>query len=345
MQIIQSPEKLRKRTALFVAEGMKRGYTFYEVPESKRIKVEKDGKGFTFTGLPVAKHFTDTKEKKRFIHKDLKKKKMSECGLPVPKTYAVISHSELNTFNFSTLSLTFPCVVKPVDSSLSKNVFTDVNGLDEVKKLCLVIAGTKKDILIEEQVSGVDFRLLVVAGTFVGCVERRAANVVGDGLSTISELIAKKNTEPFRGKRDDIACTNHHLVVDDATREILKEKNLTLESILPKDVLLKLQKKIPASLGTDYIDVTEQVHESTVEMCERFSNEHGIFISGYDIISSDISKPLSDVNGTFNEFNFRPYIDLNENCNIGTPRPASKVIWDALEAAPDKYFSSDFSFI
>ena len=55
-------------------------------------------------------------------------------------------------------------------------------------------------ILIEEFISGKEFRFFVIGDEVVGILHRVPANVTGDGTKTVSELVELKNQDPLRGK-------------------------------------------------------------------------------------------------------------------------------------------------
>ena len=62
---------------------------------------------------------------------------------------------------------------------------------------------------------------------------RRPANVIGDGVHTIRELIDITNADPLRGPGHLNVLT--YISVDAATRDALRRQNLTLDSILDPD--------------------------------------------------------------------------------------------------------------
>ena len=61
-----------------------------------------------------------------------------------------------------------------------------------------VKAGTAA-IVVERYLTGKDYRILVVDKRVVAVAERVPAHVVGDGVSTVGELIDVANADPRRG--------------------------------------------------------------------------------------------------------------------------------------------------
>ena len=54
----------------------------------------------------------------------------------------------------------------------------------------------ESDVLVQEQVEGQEYRFLVVEGKVVAVAGRRPPCVVGDGRSTVKQLIHEKNQDP-----------------------------------------------------------------------------------------------------------------------------------------------------
>ena len=55
------------------------------------------------------------------------------------------------------------------------------------------------EVIVEAYVQGDDFRLLVINGKFVAAAKREPAHIIGDGRSTIHDLIQAVNSDPLRG--------------------------------------------------------------------------------------------------------------------------------------------------
>lgn len=140
-----------------------------------------------------------------------------------------------------------------------------------------------------------------------------------------------RSEEPGRRPRGDLLSLIHRLVCDEDVVRRLGSSGYTLDSILGEGVRARLQDKITGELGADFIDMTTEMHGETVEMCERFAARHGLFMAGFDLITSEIGKSCRVV-GAFNEVNVR---DVNtsacEHCNIGARRPVSNEIWRAVQ--------------
>lgn len=332
---------LTKRIWTVMQEGIRRGFTLkiYSL-EDRIFRAERDGKGFIYKIYPG--HFSFRRQYKDYDYEQTKSRKldlMGEDGLSVP-----VSYGTFNTLGEIPLDqLSYPIVAKPDSGSLSQNVFPNLPTVKQLKQAVAVIEANGDVIKLESHISGRDYRVLIINHQYAGCVERRPANVTGDGQHTILELFDLRNQEPGRADRHEAHTTLHQLVFDDTSRRLLREAAYTLETVLPAGKIFYLQEKITASTGSDYVDYTDRLHPSIIQACINFSHRFSTLTLGFDLITTDISRPLSETGGAFNEYNFLPYVDLHENCNIGQKRPVCRLIWDYVDANAERIVTPEFN--
>ncbi len=329
-----------KRIWTVMQEGMRRGFELkiYSL-EDRIFRAERDGKGFIYKIYPGL--FSFRSQYKDYDYEQTKSRKlalMGEDGLAVPISYGTFKSSVNIPFG----QLSYPIVAKPDFGSLSQNVFPNLQTVDQLKQAVAVIEANGDVIKLESHISGRDYRVLIINHQYAGCVERRPANVIGDGKHTILELFHLRNQEPGRADRYEAHTTLHQLVFDDTSRSLLREAGYTLETVLPTREIFYIQKKITASTGSDYVDCTDQLHASIIQDCIDFSRRFSSLTLGFDLITTDISRPLAETGGAFNEYNFLPYVDLHENCNIGQKRPVCRLIWDYIEANAEQIVTPEF---
>ena len=75
------------------------------------------------------------------------------------------------------------CVVKPVKGYGGQGVTTHVQSPDELKRAALLASLYGYELMIEEQIPGESYRLLVLEGKVIHAVCRRGPRVRGDGQS------------------------------------------------------------------------------------------------------------------------------------------------------------------
>ncbi len=313
---------------MFISEGMERGYKLTRIHKKRlMIYVEKKGKGFIYDALPGSA--TARIRFPQIIIKDFQKKIMKASGIPVAKTFGIVKTVD----DLKKITCQFPCVVKPLHGTLGKNVFVNINTQKELYDAVNQIVSSKAIAIIEEQYLGKQYRMLMVGGKFISCVERCPASIVGDGVHTLQELIDIKNTDPQRGPRHSNTHTMHYIGIDKNINDQLKKTNIKFNDVIKKNKKIIFGASTPyiLELGGDIVDKTNETHQSFIDKCENFVQRHSLFIIGFDVIAKDITKDTDKQKYIFNELNEQPFFDMNEKCNIGTGLPVSKILWDEIE--------------
>jgi len=124
------------------------------------------------------------------------KEYLKRAGIPVPKGQMVSTEEEaLAVFDEIGASV----VVKPDVGNHGKGSTIDITELDQFKKAFQAAQACYSDVIVEEYVHGYDFRLLVIDGKFVAAARREPAHVIGNGRSSIKDLIQEINVDPRRG--------------------------------------------------------------------------------------------------------------------------------------------------
>lgn len=170
--------------------------------------------------------------------------------------------------------------------------------------------------------------MLVINNKLVAAALRSPAHVIGDGKSTVQELIDEVNKDPRRGFGHENVLTQ--ITVNELTLNIIKAKNYTLESILPNGEKLILKDTANLSIGGTAEDVTDIVHPANVFMAERISKIIDLDICGIDVMTTDISKPLEETGGAVLEVNAGPGFRMHLAPTSGLPRNVAAPVIDKL---------------
>lgn len=188
-------------------------------------------------------------------------------GVPTPQGACFEGLENLNLALDYAEKIGFPIVIKPLDGSLGEGVFTNITSIDEAKDIFLHLIESlgHNKIIIEKFVSGDDYRIYVIGDGVGGAVKRIPANIVGDGVSTISELIENKNLirmqNPFLSKG--------LIKIDKEVVQYVQNAGFDLDSVLDNDALLFLRGKANASAGGDVIDVTDDIPSGVKEVAVK----------------------------------------------------------------------------
>jgi cyanophycin synthetase len=250
---------------------------------------------------------------------------IERLGLPTPKWQVLDSPDQIEEiWN----QYEKPVVIKPVGLTAGSGVSTGLNTIEEAKEAFLFAkAKTERHvgktwqlkIMIQEQVPGEDYRLLVIDGKLEVATKRIPAFIVGDGKSTIKELIEETNKDPRR----DTSKPTHILKpikIDEPLLNLLDEKGLSLESIPKKDEKITVRKVASMSQGGITEDFTDKVGPEIKHIVESIATSIHAFVIGADVLCKDISKPLTKDNGGIIEINTKPEAYLNLYPVIGKRR-------------------------
>src|SRR5690606_1010206 len=142
------------------------------------------------------------------------------------------------------------------------------------------------------------------------------------------QLIDQVNEDPRRGYGHEKVLTATK--ADEMTDNILLEKNHTMQSVLNKGEELFLKRTANLSTGGTATDVTDIVHPYNVFMCERIARIIGLDICGIDIMTADISEPLTEIGGAVLEVNAAPGFRMHIAPTDGLPRNVAEPVVDML---------------
>ena len=222
----------------------------------------------------------------------------------------------------------FPLVIKPVNGNHGRGITTNINSLDEALIGFKEAKEVSRLVIVEKYINGEDHRLLVINNKLVAAAKRTPAHVIGDGKSTIQELVDEVNKDERRGYGHEKVLTE--IDINSLTLEILKEMNMTTESVPKKGEMVKLKSTANLSTGGTAEDITELIHPYNVFMAERISKIIGLDICGIDIMAEDLTKPLNKSGGAVLEVNAGPGFRMHLQPTSGLPRNVGGHVVDML---------------
>ncbi len=94
-----------------------------------------------------------------------------------------------------------PIVIKPKSTNfgLGITIFNREFSKENYVKAFEMAFVHDQTVLLEEFMTGKEYRFLVMGEEVVGILHRVPANVIGDGIHTIEQLVHDKNKDPLRG--------------------------------------------------------------------------------------------------------------------------------------------------
>ena len=247
-------------------------------------------------------------------------------GIPVPRG-TVINY--LNELQDAIDDLGgYPIVVKPLDGNHGRGITINITEWEQAEAAYDAAKEVSKAVIVERFYEGRDHRVLVINGKVVAVAERIPAHVVGDGDSTISDLIEETNRDPRRGEGHDNVLTK--IEVDRTTWQLLDQKGYTLDTVLADGEVFYLRATANLSTGGIAVDRTDDIHPETVWLAQRVVKIIGLDIAGIDIVTSDISKTLREMDGVIVEVNAAPGFRMHICPSEGIPRNVAEPVINML---------------
>ncbi len=250
---------------------------------------------------------------------------LEQAEIPVPKGVIIRNESDLKK---AIQYVGFPLVIKPISGNHGRGITTNIQNEKEAIIAFQAAKKVSNSIIIEKFLTGEDYRLLVINYKLVAVAKRTAAHVIGDGKSTIQELIDEVNNDPNRGYGHEKILTR--IDINDLTMSILKDSNKSLDSVLKKGEFLKLKDTANLSTGGTAEDVTDIVHPYNIFMAERIARIVDLDICGIDVMTHDISQPLPETGGAVLEVNAGPGFRMHLAPAVGLPRNVAGHVIDML---------------
>lgn len=218
----------------------------------------------------------------------------------------------------------FPVVTKPYNLNQGKGVTLKIRDKEELKEAFYLARAYSPRVIIEKNVPGKDYRLLIIGQEMVAAAERVPAFVVGDGTRTIEELIELVNSDPKRGYGHEKPLTR--IYVDGVVELMLRRQGYDLKSCPDSGEKVFLRGNGNLSTGGTSLDVTDQVHEENIKMAIQATRLIGLDVAGVDLVTPDISLPLKEAGGVLIEINASPGLRMHHFPTRGKARDVANVL-------------------
>lgn len=250
---------------------------------------------------------------------------LAAAGLPVPE-FAVFSLDDLEpAYRFQAAHPT-GCVVKPANGYGGQGVTTHVQKASEVRRAAILASLYDSELLIEVQIPGESYRLLVLEGRMVHAVRRRGPRLKGDGISRIRSLVEAEDTRRRANGQPGLALDRDCLFT-------LAYQGLSPDSV-PAEGKTFVAKSVNdaarkySEVRTVYNEVvTDLVCDSLRGDAERAARVVGSDFLGVDVITTDPAVPLQRCGGVINEVNTTPALHHHyEASGARYPRVALDVV-------------------
>ena len=254
--------------------------------------------------------------------KDVTAELLRAAGLPVPEHLRVASEEQAQQ---AAARLGWPVVVKPADRDRSEGVTVDVGTPAALGAAYRHAASRSKHVLIERQVPGICYRLLVANGALLYAISREPVAVTGDGTRSVAELLEARAAAD---RRRAVWRRSKPITLDVETRAALTRQGLDGTSRPEAGRKVALRAIESSEWGGEIADVTDRVHPDNAAIAVRAARLMGLSNAGVDLLSPDIARPWHENGAVLNELNFAPYFGGNAFAQARLPRFLGGLVTD-----------------
>ena len=228
---------------------------------------------------------------------------LARSGIPVPR-HIVITIGEFDKALQMLRSSAFPLVVKPAaNTGAGAGVSTNVTSERRLKVAVAWARAYGPPILIEEQLEGDCYRVLVMDGEVVDTVVRHPPRIVGDGRSTVRQLVRYEN----KLRREGGTLLSQGLIrIDPDLHNSLSSQGLRLGSRPAKGEVVILKRVINDNGTRDNVPANGRLCSAILESARKAVEVVGARLAGVDIICRDPRVPLERSRGAVIEVNTNP---------------------------------------
>ncbi|TPW27848.1 N-acetylglutaminylglutamine synthetase [Martelella alba] len=206
-------------------------------------------------------------------------------------------------------------VVKPARGEQGRGISVGVTTLEEVGAAVEKAKAYCDTVLIEEMVEGEDLRLIVINFRLVAAAIRRPAHVVGDGRSTVEQLIAAQSA-----RRAAATGGESNIPLDAETERTVRAAGYTFADVPREGEDIRVRRTANLHTGGTIHDVTDIVHPRLVDAAVKAARAIDIPVVGIDLMV----KSPQNADYAFIEANERPGLANHE------PQPTAERFVDLL---------------
>ncbi|PWJ41081.1 bifunctional glutamate--cysteine ligase GshA/glutathione synthetase GshB [Sediminitomix flava] len=323
-------EDMELSTQLVLREAVKRGVKFEVLDRAENfIRLKKADK--TEYVQQATKTSLDTYSGILLMeNKLLTKKVLEEANIRVPHGGHYTEEEKEKAILDFEIYKGKAIVIKPKSTNfgLGITILKENDSEKRYRKAIKMAFKEDKSILIEEFISGKEYRIFIINDEVVGILHRVPANVKGDGVSSIRDLVSEKNKDPLRGK--GYRTPLEKIALGEAEKMFLETQGLNFETVPKEGEIIYLRENSNISTGGDSIDYTDDIPDSYKKIAVDAAKALKVKITGLDMMIDHIEEEANENNHAIIEMNFNPAIHIHCHPFVGKNRKLNEKILDAL---------------
>jgi len=315
-------DELNPYAKIVADEAMRRGIRV-EVTDPHWGELKLTTGGRTIHTRESLSELTSAVAMSRCDDKRVTRRILTEAGLSVPRGRTATGEPDDVAF----LNDVGPVVVKPARGEQGNGITVGVRTPEALTAAVELARRFCPDVLIEELRAGEDLRVVVIDHEVVAAAVRRPAQITGDGVHDITELIERQSR-----RRAAATGGESRIPIDDMTREVVAEAGYRMHDVLPEGEVLAVRRTANLHTGGTIHDVTAELHPAIAEACVTASRALDIPVTGLDLLVPAPDRPEH----VFIEANERPGLANHE------PQPTAERFVDLLfpgTRAPQRLWS------
>jgi cyanophycin synthetase len=219
-------------------------------------------------------------------------------------------------------------VVKPAGGTSSgQGATTGVRSDDDLRRAAVRATRSGGGLLIERRAPGDEYRLLFLDGLLLGAVRRLAPTVIGDGRSTIAELVEEENRRRLAAG----GSAGIRIVTLDLDALLaLQHAGLGPGSVPAegREVAVKGSRSQGGARDAETV-APASLSEELVAEASRAAEALGLRLAGVDLVTPDTGRSLAAGGGAAIEVNGTP--GLHYHYLVREPEGAARVAVPILE--------------
>jgi D-alanine-D-alanine ligase-like ATP-grasp enzyme len=245
------------------------------------------------------------------------KRTLARLGVPAPIVRSVTSEKMATE---ALREMGGAVVVKPQVGSRARH--TAVNVRDEADALEAFRSARRlcRYVVMERYLEGSVCRATFVGGTLRGFFQGDAPRVVGDGVSTIGELIHAANS----ARPDRVG----EIVVSEEHERFLTRFGQRLDSVPGQGAVVALSHRTGRLFGGRTRELLGKEHPKLRAYLQKAADALDVPIIGFDLIIRDPEADPDTQEWGIIEANSLPYIDLHSLPLYGEPSNVAAAVWD-----------------
>jgi GNAT-family acetyltransferase (TIGR03103 family) len=177
-------------------------------------------------------------------------------------------------------------VVKPVEGEQGKGISVDLRSVEDVRAAIERARQFCDRVLVEQFCKGEDLRIVVIDHQVVAAAVRRPPEVVGDGRSTVRELIERQSR-----RRAAATGGESRIPLDAEAARCIAAQGHDLDSVLLPDCRLQVRNTANLHTGGTIHDVTAELHPALREAAEKAARALDIPVTGLDFLVPAVDGP------------------------------------------------------